>query len=85
MVKNVFYLLLFILPFYKLSPTYFRVYMNVTPLIYVVGIQLISQRRTKASIPTNVVFAFMIIYALFMAIMSELGFTASMLDSFSIM
>ena len=83
-LKYSFILLLFVLPFYQISPTYFRVFMNMTPLIYVVVIQLVGQIKGESFIPKKVVFLVTFIYAVLLTYLSELGYTISMLNSFSI-
>lgn len=83
-IKNIFLLLLFVLPMYQLTPTYFRIFMNLVPLIYIIGIQLVGDSKQRGTIPKSFVYLALIVYAVILAYFSTLGYRISMLNSFSI-
>lgn len=84
MIKNALVLLLFVLPFYQISPTYFRVYLNFVPLLYLVVFQYVGKAEARATVPRSIIFWMTILYVIFITISSSLGFTMSMFDSFKI-
>lgn len=45
MIGNMYLLLMFMIPFYQLSPTYFRIYKNVVPMMYIMASQFIGRSR----------------------------------------
>lgn len=84
MIKNAFFLLLFLLPFYQISPTYFRIYLNFVPVLYLVVFQLVGKAKARGTLPRSIFFWMTIIYGTFITISSSLGFTMSMFDGFKI-
>lgn len=83
-LKNTFFLLLFVLPFYQISPTYFRIYMNFIPVLYIPVFLLFSELKKKASVPRDLLFWITIMYGLLITVLSSLGYTLSMFESFRI-
>lgn len=83
-IKNSFFLLLFVLPFYQISPTYFRIYMNFIPIIYIMIFLLFNECNRNATVPKDLLFWIVIIYGLLITVFSSLGYTISMFESFRI-
>ena len=83
-LKNTFFLLLFVLPFYQISPTYFRIYMNFIPVLYIVILLMFCECKKKASLPRNVLFWITTVYGLLITVLSSVGYTLSMFESFRI-
>ena len=83
-IKNSFFLLLFVLPFYQISPTYFRIYMNFIPILYIVIFLLYRECNRNLTFPKDLLFWIVIIYGLLITVLSSLGFAISMFESFKI-
>lgn len=86
MIKAFFQLSMFLLPFYQMNPTYFRILKNITPIIFIMAAHLIGRKDGKNSFILDPVIP--IVYlgalsALALTVYSS-GYFMTMLNSFSL-
>ena len=88
MINTMFLLTFLLLPFYLISPTYFRIFKNIIPLLYIVDAQYLDFNELDYD-NAHVKFKhyYIILYAIMVEIITAygIGYALETLDSFSLL